>query len=205
MLGLPRGGVPVAAGVARALGAPLDVLVVAKLRVPGCPELAMGAVAAVAGAVGAVRVEEVVAPPASPEDVLARARDEAVAGLRRRAAALRGDRPGPVLAGRPVVLVDDGLATGATVRAAVAAARSHAPSTLTVAVPVGAPGALAAVRREVDELVCLRRARRVPLRRPVLRGLRRDLRRRGAGRPGWRRTGRPTAGAGGRERAPGGA
>jgi predicted phosphoribosyltransferase len=97
-----------------------------------------------------------VAAAGVPEEVLARVRDEAVAGLRDRAVALRGDRPPPVLAGRPVVLVDDGLATGATVRAAVAAARAHAPSTLTVAVPVGAPGALAAVRQAVDELVCLR-------------------------------------------------
>jgi predicted phosphoribosyltransferase len=156
VLGLPRGGVLVAAEVARALGAPLDVLVVAKLRLPGRPELAMGAVSAVAGAVGAVRVEEVVADAGVPEDVLAHARDEAVAGLHRRAAVLRGDRPEPLLAGRPVVVVYDGRATGATVRAAVAAARAHAPSTLTVAVPVGAPGALVAVRQEVDELVCLR-------------------------------------------------
>jgi predicted phosphoribosyltransferase len=159
VLGLPRGGVPVAAEVARTLRAPLDLLVVAKLRVPGRPELAMGAVAAVpgGGGVAEVRVEEVLAGAGIPPAVLARARDEAVAGLRRRADAWRGGRPGPVLAGRPVVLVDDGLATGATVRAAVAAARAHRPWTVTVAVPVGAPGALAAVEEEADELVCLRR------------------------------------------------
>jgi putative phosphoribosyl transferase len=156
VLGLPRGGVVVAAEVARALDAPLDLLVVAKLRLPGLPELAMGAVAAVAGAVGAVRVEEVLAGAGVPDAEFDRARDAAVAGLPRRAAALRGNRPEPVLADRPLVLVDDGLATGATVRAAVAAARAHGPAALTVAVPVGAPGPLAAVRREVDELVCLR-------------------------------------------------
>jgi putative phosphoribosyl transferase len=162
VLGLPRGGVPVAAQVARALGAPLDLLVVAKLRVPGRPELAMGAVAAVPGGerVEEVRVEEVLVAAGIPGAVLARARDEAAAGLRRRAADLRGDRPGPVLTGRSVVLVDDGLATGATVRAAAAAARAQHPRTVTVAVPVGAPGALAAVEGEVDELVCLLRPAR---------------------------------------------
>jgi predicted phosphoribosyltransferase len=155
VLGLPRGGVVVAAGVAAALGAPLDLLVVAKLRAPGRPELAMGAVAAVAGAVATVRVEEVVAGAGVADDVFARSRDAAVAGLRRREADLRGGRPGPELAGRPLVLVDDGLATGATVRAAVAAARACRPAVLAVAVPVGAAEPLAALCREVDEVVCL--------------------------------------------------
>jgi predicted phosphoribosyltransferase len=155
VLGLPRGGVVVAAGVARALGAPLDVVVVAKLRAPGRPELAMGAVAAAGDAVRTVRVEQVLAELHVPEEELRRVRDAAVAGLRGRAAALRGDRPAPVLAGRPVVLVDDGMATGATVRAAVAAARAGSPASVTVAVPVGAGEPLAALRREVDEVVCL--------------------------------------------------
>jgi predicted phosphoribosyltransferase len=155
VLGLPRGGVVVAAGVAAALDAPLDLLVVAKLRVPGNPELAMGAVAAVAGTVRSVRVPRVLEAARVPEEVLARARDAAVATLRQREAALRGDRPACALAGRPVVLVDDGLATGATLRAAVAAARAVHPASLTVAVPVGAPGPLAELRAEVDEVVSL--------------------------------------------------
>jgi len=160
VLGLPRGGVVVAAEVARALGAPLDLLVVAKLRLPGRPELAMGAVAAVAGggsraAVATVRVEQVLAAAGVTEEVLARARDAAAVGLPGRAAAWRGDRPPPVLAGRPLVLVDDGVATGATLRAAVVAARAQGPASLAVAVPVGAPAALAALERDVDELVCL--------------------------------------------------
>jgi putative phosphoribosyl transferase len=162
VLGLPRGGVLVAAEVARALGAPLDLLVVAKLRLPGHPELAMGAVAAVAGGgsgapVATVRVEQVLAAAGVAEEVFARARDAAAAGLPGRAAAWRGDRRPPVLAGRPLVLVDDGVATGATLRAAVGAARAQGPATLAVAVPVGSVAALAALEREVDELVCLTR------------------------------------------------
>jgi predicted phosphoribosyltransferase len=156
VLGLPRGGVVVAAEVAAALGAELDLLAVAKLRLPGTPELAMGAVAAVGGTVHAVRVEQVLARAGVTEEEFARARAAAAAGLRRRAAELRGDRPVPAPGGRPVVLVDDGLATGATVRAAVAALRARAPASLTVAVPVGAAAPLAALREVVDELVCLR-------------------------------------------------
>jgi predicted phosphoribosyltransferase len=155
VLGLPRGGVVVGAGVAAALGAPLDLLAVRKIGFPGRPELAMGAVAAVAGAVETVRVEDVLATSPVPGAVFDRAREAEVAELRRREAAYRGDRPALELRGRPVVLVDDGLATGATMRAAVAAARGCAPAALTVAVPVGAPRPLAALRAEVEEVVAL--------------------------------------------------
>jgi putative phosphoribosyl transferase len=155
VLGLPRGGVVVAAGVAAALGAPLDLLAVRKIGCPGRAELAMGAVAAVAGVVETVRVEEVLAASPVREEVFGRVREVEVAELRRREAAYRGDRPPLELRGRPVVLVDDGMATGATMRAAVAAARGRAPAALTVAVPVGASRPLARLRAEVEEVVAL--------------------------------------------------
>ena len=133
MLGLPRGGVPVAFEVARALGAPLDVVVVRKLGVPGHEELAFGAVAS-----GGLRVlnPEVARdlPLSVVDDVTARQQRELVA----REASYRGNRPALDLSGRTVVLVDDGLATGATMRAAVAAVRRQGPSSVVVAVPVGA-------------------------------------------------------------------
>jgi putative phosphoribosyl transferase len=155
VLGLPRGGAVVAAEVALALGAELDVLVVRKLGVPGQPELAMGAVAAVGDAVEAVWVPAVLdsaAPePAAVADV--RVREEAE--LRRRVSAYRGTRRPPDVAGRHVVLVDDGLATGATMRVAVRAVRSSGPSRLTVALPVGLPAGVAVLAQEVDEVVCL--------------------------------------------------
>jgi predicted phosphoribosyltransferase len=153
VLGLPRGGVVVAAGVAAALGAPLDLLVVAKLRLPGQPELAMGAVAAVAGTVQTVRVESVLAAARVPEEVLARARDAAVATLREREAALRGDRPALALAGRPVVLVDDGVATGGTAMAAARWARQAAATRVVLAVPVAPVEAVRRLREEADDVV----------------------------------------------------
>ena len=141
VLGLPRGGVPVAFEVARALGVPLDVFVVRKLGVPGHEELAFGAVAS-----GGLRVlnPEVAAdlPPAVVAEVTAREQRELAA----REAAYRGDRPPLDLAGRTVVLVDDGLATGASMRAAVAAVRQQGPAAVVVAVPVGAAADLRAAR-----------------------------------------------------------
>jgi predicted phosphoribosyltransferase len=145
----------VAAGVAAALAAPLDVLVVRKLRCPGRPELAMGALAAAGGVLETVRVEQVLAQAGVSDAEFARVRTQEAAALRRREAALRGDRPPRPLSSRPVVVVDDGLATGATVRAAVAAARSQDPASVTVAVPVGAAEPLARLREEADEVVCL--------------------------------------------------
>jgi predicted phosphoribosyltransferase len=155
VLGLPRGGVVVAAGVAAALGAPLDVVPVRKLGLPGQPELAMGAIAAAGDAVETVRTEAVLARvEVAPEEFLA-VRGRELTELRRREAAYRGDRPPVPLAGRTVVLVDDGLATGATMRAAVAAVRRAAPARVVVAVPVGSPATCAALRRDVDEVICL--------------------------------------------------
>lgn len=155
VLGLPRGGVVVAAEVAAALGCALDVVVVRKLGLPWQPELAMGAIAAAGETVETVRTEVVLAgaqvQPATFEEV----RDQELAELRRREAAYRDGRPPADLRGRDVVLVDDGLATGATMRAAVAAVRRQEPARVLVAVPVGAPRACADLAGEVDDLVCL--------------------------------------------------
>lgn len=156
VLGLPRGGVVVAAEVARALHATLDIVVVRKIGVPWQPELAMGALAAVGGEVETVRNAEVMHQLQIDEDTFARAREREVAELRRREAAYRRGRPAAPLTGRPVVVVDDGLATGATMRAAVAAIGRQEPGRLTLAVPVGSPGACDRFTAEVDEVVCLR-------------------------------------------------
>ncbi len=152
VLGLPRGGVPVAGQVARALRAPLDVLVVRKLGVPTHPELAMGAIA-----LGGVLVlnEDVIAGMGVSPEQLAEVTAIERAELTRRERNYRGDRPQPDLAGRTVVLVDDGLATGATMRAAVEAVRRAQPRRVVVAVPVGAPDSCAAVAEAADEVVCL--------------------------------------------------
>ena len=152
VLGLPRGGVVVAAEVAAALHAPLDVVVVRKLGLPGHPELAMGALAATGGEVETVRP----AVAAEVDDaaftaVLDRELDE----LRRREGAYRAGCPPVPLRGRAVLVVDDGLATGATVRAAVAAIAQQGPSSVTVAVPVGSPRACAELAPQVDRLLCL--------------------------------------------------
>ncbi len=132
VLALPRGGVPVAREVARALGAPLDVFLVRKLGYPGQPELAMGAIAS-----GGTRVlnEELVRELRLDDEVIERVAEREEVELGRRERAYRGDRPSPELRGRTVVLVDDGLATGATMRAAVAAVRSRGPERIVVAVP----------------------------------------------------------------------
>lgn len=152
VLGLPRGGVPVAVEVAAALGAPVDVLVVRKVGVPTQPELAMGAVA---GGGVTVRNEDVLRllPFAAPLFESAAARERAE--VERRERAFRGDRPPLAAEGRTVVLVDDGVATGATVRAAIAAARALGAARVVVAVPVASPEALALLEAEADEVVCL--------------------------------------------------
>jgi predicted phosphoribosyltransferase len=152
VLALPRGGVPVGFEVARELQARLDVFLVRKLGVPGHPELAMGAIAS-----GGVRVlsedliDELAIPRAIVENVAAREQLE----LERRDRAYRGERPLPTLRDRTVILVDDGLATGATMEAAVRAARMHAPARIVVAVPVGAAETCANLRRTADEVVCV--------------------------------------------------
>ncbi len=152
VLGLPRGGVPVAAEVARALRAPLDVLVVRKLGVPGHEELAMGALAS-----GGARVlnASIVRDLGLDDDAIERVEREERAELARRERLFRGERPTPDLRGKTVVLVDDGIATGATMRSAVAALRNGPPARVVVATPVAAPEAAEALRREADEVVCL--------------------------------------------------
>ena len=151
VLALPRGGVPVAYEVAKSLHAPLDIFLVRKLGVPGHEEFAMGAVAS-----GGVRVlndrvvQELGIPPAVIDAVTAKEEQE----LARRERAYRGDRPPPELRGRTVVLVDDGLATGSTMRAALTALRDWRPERVVVAVPVAAPEACDALRSMADEVVC---------------------------------------------------
>jgi predicted phosphoribosyltransferase len=153
VLALPRGGVPVAFEVAQALHAPLDVFVVRKLGVPGHEELAMGAIAT-----GGVRVlnEDVVFGLGIPEQVIDEVAREQQEELRRRERLYRGDRPAPDVRGRTVILVDDGLATGSTMRAAVAALRQQGPGRIVVAVPVGAVETCADFRGEADDVVCAR-------------------------------------------------
>jgi len=151
VLGIPRGGLPVAAEVARRLGAELDVLVARKLGAPGQPELAIGAVTANGGE---FVDEEVVAYLGVSEAYLQRVREEQMGEARRREARFRGDRPAERIRDRIVMLVDDGLATGATMRAAARSVRKHRPALLVVAVPVGSREACAALREEADELVC---------------------------------------------------
>src|SRR5438105_7735331 len=152
VLALPRGWRPVAREVARALGAPLDVFLVRKLGFPGQPELAMGAIAT-----GGTRVlnEPLVRELRLDDELIERVAEREEAELRRREQAYRGERPPPDLRGKTVVLVDDGLATGATMRAAVAAVRSREPERVVVAVPTAPPHALNELRPEVDELVWL--------------------------------------------------
>jgi predicted phosphoribosyltransferase len=151
VLALPRGGVPVAYQVARALGAPLDVFVVRKLGVPGHQELAMGAIAS-----GRVCVlnEDVVHALRIPRRVIDAVAEHELRELRRRERAYRGDRPAPEVRGRTVLLVDDGLATGSTMRAAVAALRRLGPARIVVAVPTAAPSTCEEFRHEADECVC---------------------------------------------------
>jgi predicted phosphoribosyltransferase len=151
VLAVPRGGVPVAAEVARALRAPLDVFVVRKLGVPGHDEYAMGAIASGGTLVlDAAVVDALRIPRAAVDQVIAREERE----LARRERLYRGDRPGRDLRGMHVLLVDDGLATGSTMRAAVRAVRKHGPARVTVAVPVAAADTCVALRNEADEVVC---------------------------------------------------
>lgn len=156
VLALPRGGVPVAAPVAAALRAPLDVLVVRKLGLPGQPELAMGALAGIGGEVDAVLNDRVLDAARVPVADLEAVREAELVELRRREAAFRRDLPALPVADRTVVVVDDGAATGATVRAASVALRRHRPARVVVALPVCPPDTAAVLAREVDELVCLR-------------------------------------------------
>jgi putative phosphoribosyl transferase len=154
VLGLPRGGVPVAYEVAKALGAPLDVFVVRKLGVPWQPELAMGAIAS--GDV-LVRNESVLAGMRDADEALARVREQELAELERRERAYRSGRPAIPLGGRTVIVVDDGLATGSSMKAAVKALRVAGAEWIVVAVPVGPPDTCRHLEALADELVCLER------------------------------------------------
>jgi putative phosphoribosyl transferase len=151
VLALPRGGVPVAFEVARRLHAPLDVFLVRKLGVPGQEELAMGAIAT-----GGVLVpnEEVIAALGITDDIIASAAAREKEELVRRERQYRGDRPAPDLEGRTVILVDDGLATGSSMRAAIAAVKKQGPTRIVVAVPVAAAATCGELAQEVDDVVC---------------------------------------------------
>jgi putative phosphoribosyl transferase len=151
VLGLPRGGVPVAAEVARALRAPLDILIVRKLGAPDDPELAMGALAS--GDV-VVRNEEVLRFVPHPEQALADAITRERREMLRREREYLGDRPRQELANKTVIVVDDGMATGATMRAAVAALRQRGVGRIVVAVPHAAHEACMELRQLADECVC---------------------------------------------------
>ena len=152
VLGLPRGGVPVAAPVAAALGAPLDVLVARKVGAPGQPELGIGAVAEGGGEpMWTALADRLVPDPDERAALVAAERDE----IDRRVATYRGGRALGSLAGRDVVVVDDGLATGVTAEAALRAVAAHRPATLTLAVPVGAPDTVERLRPLASEVVCL--------------------------------------------------
>ena len=153
VLGLPRGGVPIAYEVARTLEAPLDVFVVRKLGLPGQEELAMGAIAS-----GGVRVlnDDVINWYSVSADVIDRVAHEEQVELERREREYRGGRAPVELGGRVVLLVDDGLATGSTMKAAVAAVRAHGPSRIVVAVPVGSRVSCRELADIADEVVCAR-------------------------------------------------
>lgn len=151
VLALPRGGVPVAYEIASALALRLDLMLVRKLGTPGHQEMAMGAIAS-----GGVQVlnDDVIRllhiPPAAIEATV----QEEILELQRRDLAYRGERPAPAMAGQRVILVDDGLATGATMRAAIAAVRQQAPAHIVVAVPVAPVETLTMLRPLVDQLIC---------------------------------------------------
>jgi putative phosphoribosyl transferase len=153
VLALPRGGVPVAFEVAEALGAPLDLFLVRKLGTPGHPELAMGAIAS-----GGIRVlnEDVIrwhGITSAAIDAVAREEQQE---LERREAAYRGGRPPVAIEGRVIILIDDGVATGSTMRAAVQAVRQRKPASVVVAVPVGARETCEELSAIADEVVCAR-------------------------------------------------
>ena len=152
VLALPRGGVPIGFEIARALGVPLDVFVVRKLGLPFHEELAMGAIAS-----GGARLlnDEVIDMYAISDDEIDRVVESETRELERRERLYRGDRPFPHLRNRTVILVDDGLATGSTMRAAVMALREENPERIVVAVPVAASDTCDAFRDGSDEIICL--------------------------------------------------
>ena len=154
ILALPRGGVPVAAEVAAALEAPLDLVLVRKIGLPAEPELAMGAVADGANPI-IVRNEDVIRRAGIDEAEFKTVCDRELAEIERRRERYLGDRPRVDVAGRTVIVIDDGIATGATIRAALRAIRLRKPGRLVLAVPVASTDALAVLRQEADHVVCL--------------------------------------------------
>lgn len=152
VLGLPRGGVPIAYEVAKALNAPLDICLVRKLGVPGHKELAMGAIAS-----GGVRVlnYDVISWLGISSKVIDEVAARELRELQRRDRAYRGDRPQPEIGDRTVILIDDGIATGSTIRAAIAILKPQHPKQLVVAVPVAPPQVCDELSTEVDQVVCL--------------------------------------------------
>jgi predicted phosphoribosyltransferase len=151
VLALPRGGVPVGYEVANSLHAPLDIFLVRKLGVPGHEELAMGAIAT-----GGVRVlnDDVVDYLQIPDDVIDQITEQELEELKRREREYRDDHPEPDVKGKTIILIDDGLATGSTIRAAAEALRQQQPARIVVAVPVSAPETCDEYRIGVDEIVC---------------------------------------------------
>lgn len=151
VLALPRGGVPVGYEIAQALHVPLDVMVVRKLGVPGHEELAMGAIAS-----GNIRIlnEDIIRLLTISEPVIAEVARREHEELLRRERVYRGDRPSNAVEGRTVILVDDGLATGSTMRAAIAAVRQQRPAKVIVAVPTAAPETCQELKAEADEVQC---------------------------------------------------
>ena len=151
VLGLPRGGVPVAYEVARALRVPLDVFIVRKLGVPGFEELAVGAIAS-----GGVRVlnEDVARALPNADEIIQAVTQHETAEVERREQKYRDGRPAPEIQGKAVILIDDGLATGATMRAAVKALRQRGAAKIVVAVPVGPLDTCKEFEEEADEVVC---------------------------------------------------
>ncbi len=154
ILALPRGGVPVAGEIAAAFSAPLDLVLVRKIGVPDQPELAMGAVVDGAAPL-TVRNEDVIHLTRTSDAAFARVRERELAEIVRRRQAYLGDRPHPELAGRVAIVVDDGVATGATTRAALRSVRQFGPKRLVLAVPVAPSATIAELRDEADDIVCL--------------------------------------------------
>jgi putative phosphoribosyl transferase len=152
VLALPRGGVPVAYEVAKSLNAPMDLMLVRKLGLPNHEELAMGAIAT-----GGIRVlnAEVIQGSGLSEAQIEQVTALELQELRRRERLYRDDRPTPEVQGRCVILIDDGLATGASMQAAIAALRQQKPSEIVVAIPVAPPNTVASLRQQADAVVCL--------------------------------------------------
>lgn len=152
ILALPRGGVPVAYEIAAVLHAPLDLVLVRKLGAPGQRELAMGAIAS-----GGIQVlnHDLIRTLSVTERDIERVAEQEQRELERREAAYRGDRPRPAIGGRTVILVDDGVATGATMRAAIASLRQQHPARIVIALPLAPASTVATLAREADEVICL--------------------------------------------------